>query len=155
MKQNLGSSYGPLAVRFASKSDLRSIATSFRVWRGRQQPIGSLLSTSTVHGAQSHPWKICKSKLLTTGRAEADLNMRGYKMSWSSGWWGTELCLDPGGWHAGRGLHFVAFQKPSFPRAASLEEIGSSCFVQLFLHNVCIVGEHVKACVSMKNLSFA
>lgn len=47
----------------------------------------------------------------------------------------------------------MASQEPSFPKAASLEEIGSSCFVQLFLHNVCIVGEGVKASVSMKNLS--
>lgn len=63
---------------------------------------------------------------------------------------GTKLCSNP---HAKKGLHFVAPQVHSFPSAASPEAIGSGRFVQLFLHNVCIVGEGMKRCDSLKNLS--
>lgn len=45
----------------------------------------------------------------------------------------------------------MASQELSFPRAASLEEIRSNLFVQLFLHNGCFAGEDVKVCISMKN----
>lgn len=141
-----------LQVSGGPTSPQRSNVTPSGTEGGVSNPLGPCRAHLRSKGPQSsHPWEICKSKLLIAGGAEADLNVRGCKMSWSSGRWGAELCSDLWQWHGQRGLHLVASHELSLPRAASLEEIGSSCFVQLFLYNVCIVGEGKKTCASVKN----
>lgn len=95
---------GDPSLNFASKPSQRRNATPpGSEGEANDQPLGPCWSHVRSMDLSDHPWKICKSKLLTTGRAEADLNMKSCKVSWSPGKWGAELWSDPLEWCDQRG----------------------------------------------------
>lgn len=106
MKQNLGS------LNFTSKPSQRSHTTpSGSEGEASNQPLGPCWFHPRFMDLSEYPWKACKSKVLTTVRAEVDLNMKNCKISWSLGKWGAELGSDPLEWHDQRGLHRVTPQE--------------------------------------------
>lgn len=112
MEQNLRSPWGPLSLNFASKPSQRRNATPpGSEGEASNQPRGPCWSRVRSMDLSDHPWKICKSKLLTTGRTEADLNVKSCKVSWSPGKWGAKLWSDPLEWCDQRGLHCAAPQE--------------------------------------------
>lgn len=112
MNQNLGSPWGPLSLNFASKPSQRSRTTpTGSEGEASIQPLVPCWAHPRLMDLSEYPWEIFKSKLLTTGRAEVDLNMENCKMSWSLGRWGAELCSDPLEWRDQRGLHCAAPQE--------------------------------------------
>lgn len=61
----MASPHGPLAdVRSASKAGLEEQCQHFRVWRSAQQSIGSLLSTSKVHGPQRPSLEVSEKQIV-------------------------------------------------------------------------------------------
>lgn len=108
----LGMSLGTPLSKFASQPSQRSNATPpGSEGEARNQPLGPGWSCVRSMDLSDYLWKIFKSKLLTTGRVEVDLNMKSCKVSWSPGKWGAELWSDPVEWRDQRGLHCAAPQE--------------------------------------------